>query len=152
MSRASMTISLVGECHCGQLRVALDITRPSSEISPRVCDCRFCRKHGAAWVSDPLGMLRINASEERDMLRYRQGSETADMLLCAHCGVLVAVVFEYEGTLFGAINAGCINDAAFAASASVSPQSLSQAEKIERWRAVWARAIIEFSHSRASTP
>jgi hypothetical protein len=103
-------------------------------------------------VSDPLGMLRIDAGDEQDLLRYRQGSETADMLLCARCGVLVAVVFEHDDSLFGAINAGCLDDVALAAPTAVSPQSLSPTEKIERWRAVWARANVAFRHDRASPP
>ncbi len=145
-----MTTTLTGSCHCGRVGAKLDITCAASECSPRACDCSFCRKHGAAWVSDPLGTLRVEARERDDLRTYRQGSDTADMLLCAQCGVLVAVVFAHRDGLFGAINAGCLDGVALGAAVVVSPQRLSAAEKIERWRTLWARADV--SQPRASQP
>jgi hypothetical protein len=138
----AMTTTLSGRCHCGRVHATLAITCAASDCSPRACDCSFCRKHGAAWVSDPKGALRVEARDASDLRRYRQGSDTADMLLCAHCGVLVSVVFAHRDGLFGAINAGCLDDAALGAAVVVSPQRLSAAEKIERWRMLWARAAV----------
>lgn len=131
----------------------LQTMRSADDCIPRACDCSFCRKHGASWVSDPEGSLRIEAHAADDLRRYRQGSETADMLFCAHCGVLMAVVFAHADGLFGALNAGCLDDAALAAPVVVSPQRLSAAEKSERWRRLWARAEISPTHSSsAATP
>jgi hypothetical protein len=141
-SDLAMTTTLSGSCHCGRVRVSLETTRAASDYSPRACDCSFCRKHGAAWLSDPQGALRVHAHDSGDLRIYRQGSDTADMLLCAHCGVLVAVVFVHSDGLFGAVNAGCLDDVALGASVVVSPQRLSAAEKIERWRMLWARAEV----------
>jgi hypothetical protein len=137
-----MTHALVGGCHCGRVRVALKTARTAEELVPRACDCSFCRKHGAAWLSDPFGTLKVDAQETRGFHMYRQGSETADMLMCVRCGVLVAVVFEHDDGVFGAINAACLEGIALPASVAVSPQRLSAAEKIERWRALWARASV----------
>lgn len=131
----------------------LHTLRSADDCIPRVCDCGFCRKHGAAWVSDPEGHLHIQAQNAEDLRRYRQGSETADMLFCAHCGVLMAVVFAHADGLFGAVNAGCLEDAALAPPVVVSPQRLSAVEKTERWRRLWARAEISPIHaSSAASP
>jgi hypothetical protein len=141
-----MTHALAGGCHCGRVRVTLETARTFEELVPRACDCAFCRKHGAAWLSDPLGQLHVETQEARGLRAYRQGSENADMLLCVRCGVLVAVVFEHDDGVFGAINAACLEGIALPASVVVSPQRLSAAEKIERWRALWARAWVSSPH------
>ena len=49
------------------------MTRPPEAYNPRACDCDFCSKHGAAYVSDPKGALRIRLKEEGQTSRYRQG-------------------------------------------------------------------------------
>ncbi len=147
MTALALTASLAGRCRCGRVQTTFTITCAASDCSPRACDCSFCQKHGAVWVSDPHGALRVDARDASDLRRYRQGSDTADMLLCVHCGVLVAVVFAHRDGQFGAINAGCLDDVALGAAIVVSPQRLSVAEKIERWRMLWARAEVSPPHS-----
>lgn len=131
------TSTLHGGCHCGGLSVRLSVTPALSEIHPRACDCSFCCKHGAAWVSDPAGQLRIEAQES--LLRsYRQGSESARFLVCGSCGVLVAVVLEHQATTYGAVNTRCLDGApAFGDAVSVSPRLLGPSDKVARWQQVW---------------
>jgi hypothetical protein len=132
-----------GGCHCGRLTVVFETGQAASTLQPRACDCGFCRKHGAAWVSDAVGRLRVDAARPIDMRNYRQGSQTARFLLCAHCGVLVAVVLETDGERFGAINVGCLDDAgAFPAAVVASLQRLTPADKVERWRTLWAHDVV----------
>ncbi len=142
MPDRAMTTALNGRCHCGRVHAALEIMREASEYSPRACDCDFCRKHGAAWVSDPQGTLRIEARTIGDIRTYRQGSETADMLLCAHCGVLVAVIFRHRDGTFGAVNRACLEQAELGEPSIVSPQRLSATEKMDRWRALWSPVVL----------
>lgn len=135
-----MSVLLRGGCHCGAVAVSFTSTLDPAATSPRACDCSFCRRHGAAWVSDPAGELAIAARDGR-LARYRQGSNTADFLLCARCGVLVAVVLEDGGVRFGAVNAGCL-DSQFAVARCASPQQLARDEKVERWRRLWAPRVV----------
>ncbi|MEO8779002.1 MAG: hypothetical protein ABI389_10080 [Rhodanobacter sp.] len=52
--------------------------------------------------------------------------------------MLVAVVFEHDGRVYGALNARCLDGSTvLAAAVSVSPQLLSSAEKVERWLRAW---------------
>ena len=131
---------LLGGCHCGDVTVSFASTLDPAATAPRACDCSFCRKHGAGWVSDPGGELAI-ATQDASLVRYRQVSNTADFLLCAHCGVLVAVVLEESGSRFGAVNAGCL-DSQFAVARCASPQQLARDEKVERWRRLWAPRVV----------
>lgn len=128
---------LQGSCHCGQLNIEFSTAVDTASLVPRACDCSFCRKHGAAYVSDPAGHLSIHARGGA-LRRYRQGSNHADFLLCGHCGVLVAVVFEHLSRRYGAVNVGCINCLMhFAEPVPSSPQALSAEERISRWIRLW---------------
>lgn len=131
------TSTLHGSCHCGGLNARLTVTLPLSEIQPRACDCSFCCKHGASWVTDPAGQLRIEAQEPQ-LRSYRQGSGSARFLVCGDCGVLVAVVLEHQTATYGAVNAGCLDGApALGVAVPVSPRLLGPSEKVERWQQVW---------------
>jgi hypothetical protein len=133
---------LRGGCHCGRLRIAFDTAQMPETLRPRVCDCGFCRKHGAAWLSDPAGRLRVDAEDIEALSVYRQGSETARFLLCARCGVLIATVLDANDERFAALNASCLDgEFELGASVPISPQRLSAAEKIERWRSLWTRDV-----------
>lgn len=115
------------------------MTRPSHEYSPRACDCDFCVKHGASYLSDPKGSLVIDVNDGRLLRRYRLGSGTAEMLLCGNCGVLVGGIYQAEEAgLFAAINSKIIDGGvAFAEARTVSPQTLSSGEKTARWQQLW---------------
>ena len=138
MRPAEQSILLHGGCHCGALRIEFRTRLRVADIAPRACDCTFCQKHGAAYVSDPAGQLRISVSEPDALLSCRQGSEAALFRLCSRCGVLVAVTFAHDNRLFAAVNARCLDEwASLAASVPVSPQSLSPEEKKNRWVQLW---------------
>jgi hypothetical protein len=126
-----------GGCHCGQLRIEFSTDLDPANFVPRACDCSFCRKHGAAYISDPDG--RLSVSFRQDALRkYRQGSNSAEFLICSQCGVLVAVTFEHDAHIYGAVNIGCLNGpTGLGSPVSASPQALSPDEKVARWLKLW---------------
>lgn len=144
---------LRGSCHCGQIRLEFSTHQTPANLVPRACDCTFCRKHGAAYISDPAGRLSIFASESPALARYRQGSNSAQFVLCNLCGVLVAVVYEHHGVLHGAVNAPCLDgDAGLGAPIPASPQELSPEARISRWLQLWipdVRLLIQSANSRA---
>ena len=133
---------LSGGCHCGAVRLQLMLPRAAGEYAPRACDCSFCHKNGAAFVSDPAGALRIEAGRAADLVHYRQGSGQAECLCCAHCGVFVAVVSRLDGRLYGTVNVRALDrDPGFAASVSVSPRLLDAEDKRARWQANWCGEV-----------
>ncbi|MBV8146951.1 MAG: aldehyde-activating protein [Gammaproteobacteria bacterium] len=128
---------LTGGCHCGNIAVTVLLTAAPEACRPRTCDCDFCRKHGAAWVSDPQGSLRIRIGVGTEVQGYRQGAAIAEMLLCRRCGVLVAALWQGQ-RLYGVVNATALaaNDR-FGATVPVSPKQLSAQEKTSRWQSLW---------------
>lgn len=134
--------TLRGGCHCGNITVAFETTIRVEDLSPRACDCSFCRKHGAAYVSDPGGGLAIRVADPAQLGDYRQGSQSARFLICRTCGVLVAVLFEAEDGLYGAVNATCLeNEVALATPHAVSPQKLGADDKTQRWKKIWTPRV-----------
>lgn len=89
-----MNYPLEGGCHCGNLRINAELSRAPAGINPRACDCGFCRKHGAAYISDARGKLAIHVLSSDHTLHYRQGSGTVDFLLCRRCGVLACTLWQ----------------------------------------------------------
>jgi hypothetical protein len=129
---------VTGECHCGNILVDIELAQAPSTYSPRVCDCDFCRKHGASYVSDARGSLLIRIKNKREIGRYRQGSGLAEFLYCKDCGVLVGVFYWSAGRLYGAINARIVDvRPTFGAEQSVSPRKLSDDAKVKRWQEIW---------------
>lgn len=138
MSPVSNAFTFQGGCHCGQLRMTFSTALDPASIIPRACDCSFCQKHGAAYVSDPAGQLSVIMQSADALRRYRQGSNTAEFLLCDRCGVLVAVVFEHDTRMYGAVNARALEEpTGFGTAIPASPQLLAPGEKIARWSQLW---------------
>ncbi|MFL6593165.1 MAG: GFA family protein [Luteimonas sp.] len=138
MSEPDVRSIHAGGCHCGSVRWEFVSTLGRASFVPRACDCDFCSRHRAGWISDPAGSLRIRAPGER-LQRYRQGSGQAEFLLCRECGVLVAVVATCTaGRLLGAVNRNAFDArGGFADETIVSPRLLAADAKLGRWTEVW---------------
>jgi hypothetical protein len=129
---------LHGGCHCGGLELGIELPRPAQTYAPRACDCDFCRKHAAAYVSDPYGSLLVRVRDTAAEGRYRQGSGSAEMLLCRNCGVLLGALYRHENALLGVANVRTLESRGeFAPEQTVSPRLLSAEQKVGRWREIW---------------
>jgi len=143
MPMAKEWVTLPGSCHCGRLHVEFSTGQAPVSLVPRACDCSFCQKHGAAYISDPAGRLSISETDAGALREYRQGSNAAQFLICGHCGVLVAVIFRQGSRIYGAANAGCLDgDVGIGAPVAASPQTLSPDEKISRWLQMWVPDVV----------
>lgn len=134
--------SASGGCHCGNILVNVELVNEPARYHPRACDCSFCLKHGAAYVSDPNGSLRIRIEDPNLTGRYRQGNALADMLLCTRCGVLVGAVYSSEGRTYATVNVRVLDAAGtFSSEKPVSPKQLSGDQKVSRWQELWFRNV-----------
>jgi len=139
--------TVLGGCDCGNLYLEMELSEPSDSYHPRACDCRFCSKHAAAYVSDPKGSLCIKVREPDRLGRYRQGSGTAECLLCTRCGVLIGVTYQEGELRYAAVNVRALGDAtSFGRPNVVSPKALTVDERVQRWKQLW------FSNVRLEIP
>jgi hypothetical protein len=129
---------LRASCHCQNLVLELELTRPPATYAPRACDCDFCTKHGATYLADPAGSLVIHVTDPRLLRRYEQGSGTARCLVCAGCGVLVGAAYETDEGTWAVVNSRAVDGGVgFADPVPVSPKTLGVEQKIARWRELW---------------
>ena len=135
-----------GGCHCGNISFEMEVTWEPSSFQPRACDCDFCTKHGAAYLSDNNVKVNLLVKNKSELAKYRQGSEIADFLICKICGVLVAVCFEKQNQIIAAVNYKAVcEDIGFDQDLVVSPKMLSKNEKTLRWQDIWFHDVkIEF--------
>lgn len=133
---------VTGSCHCGNVNVSIELPRDPLEYSPRACDCDFCRKHGASYFSDPNGILCLMVRNRKLLHGYRQGSGTAEMLVCTNCGVLIGGMFKTDIGEFTAINTKIVDGGiTFGETQTASPKLLGVEEKAQRWRRLWFRNV-----------
>jgi hypothetical protein len=93
-----------GSCHCGAVGFEYRTERPVGEWSVRACQCSFCRRHGAAYTSDPAGSLRFVHADPAALSRYRFGHGTADFVFCGRCGGYLGAVTEEGGMRLMVLN------------------------------------------------
>jgi hypothetical protein len=142
-------VELKGGCHCGNIILRIELMRAPDTYNPRACDCDFCRKHGASYVSDPHGSLLVQVADQREIVMYRQGSGIAECLVCRICGVLVGACYRSEGQIYGTVNAKAVDaGTAFGAEQSVSPKQLPVNEKEDRWKRLWFPAVTIVNSAR----
>lgn len=93
-----------GSCHCRAIGFRYTTSVDPHAWSIRACQCHFCRTHDALSTSDPAGNLLFTASDASLLQRYRFSLNTADFLLCRHCGVYIGAVIETPSGRFGIVN------------------------------------------------
>ena len=134
---------LRGSCHCGDITLQVSLPPGSQALVPRRCDCGFCSRHGAEWISAADGRLEIQFADGAAAGRYRQGSNQADLVFCRRCGALTHVCIEESGRMLAAANSRMFDQSRLLAAAEpVSPQRLDAAEKLQRWRRLWFARVV----------
>jgi len=134
---------LEGGCHCGNVGVRLFVTRPVGELAARECGCTFCRGRRARWTSDPEGRVEIEVASERDLSRYRFGTQTADFLICRQCGYVVAAVSR-EDPKRAVINIDVLERAAELPEATPTDfDAESSEQRLARRRKTWTPARVD---------
>jgi hypothetical protein len=97
-------MDIAGSCHCGNISFTLAWPGEAAEIPARSCGCTFCVKHGGVWTSNPAGSLHVRLSDAGSVARYTFGTETADFLVCARCGVAPLVTSRIDDQVSAVVN------------------------------------------------
>jgi hypothetical protein len=125
-----------GTCHCGAVHVAIELSRPASEVELRACQCSFCRRHGARTLTDEQGQALIAVRDPRVLSHYRFGLHTADYLICRTCGTYIAAVVDGRSAT---VNVGGLDLAAFRDrdATPVDYSAESAGDRLNRRRSRW---------------
>jgi hypothetical protein len=136
-----------GVCHCGAIRVKLELVKPAAETRVRACQCGFCRRHGTRTVADAEGLATIRIPSPTQLERYRFGHASADYLICRTCGVYVAAIQHEAGRLISVVNVAGLDVEAFRGSAGdpVTYEGETLADRRARRRAYWMPAVLDIA-------
>lgn len=134
----------VGGCHCGNIHVRLQLSRPPEDNPIRACGCMFCRAHNPRMISDPGGLFEVRADDWSLVERYRFGTRTCDFLICRRCGVFIAAVAEMAEGVRAVVNVNCLDDRArFTAAPAMHDFDDETVEsRLSRRAANWMPAVV----------
>ena len=143
-----------GRCHCGNLEVTFDTSRPAVEIPLRECACSFCRRHGSTAVTDPAGSLEVRARVAAEVSAYRFGLRTADFLVCRTCGVFVAALCDVDGATYATLNCNVLEarDQFTQPPARADYEGETAQERMARRRRLWTPAAVQGWRSPSRPP
>ncbi|CCN69383.1 hypothetical protein [Vibrio nigripulchritudo] len=138
-----------GSCECGSNRILATLPKPIESYEARACQCDFCVPRGAAYLSDPAGTLFISAS---NLKSQSQGAGLARFWVCQQCDSLVAVTYDFEGKIKGALSISALSSdlQTRIKVTHASPHLLSAEVKTQRWRSLWMDTIFELPDTQES--
>jgi hypothetical protein len=132
-----------GSCYCGNIKLELHSNKDESQLAPRTCSCPFCTRHGASYISDPEGQLRLKYDDPSIVSRFRFGHKTADFIICAKCGVLMTALSETEGSLRAVINVKPMLDHHFTAAPVITDfEGETVEERLARRARNWTGNVV----------
>ena len=137
-------MDIAGGCHCGNITFTLGWQGDAAEIPARRCGCTFCSKHGGVWTSQPGATLRVRMSDVGAVSRYAFGTETAEFIVCARCGVTPLVTSQIEGRTYAVVNVNTFENVERARLREV-PASFEGEEvgaRLERRRRNWIADVV----------
>jgi hypothetical protein len=134
-----------GKCHCGNIAFALTWEPDPLEIPARACTCSFCAKHGGVWTSHPGGALRVVVRDATLLSRYAFGTETAEFLVCARCGVVPLVTSRIDDNLYAVVSVNALEgvDRTLLRPVSSNVEGEERASRLARRKRNWI-ARVEF--------
>ena len=116
----------------------LETEQDPRDLPLRACDCSFCRRHGARTTSDPKGKARVGIRDRSLLSAYTFGLKTAEMIVCARCGMYCAGVLRDGDRAWAVLNANLFLHPAFDRPAqSVSYESETAEQRVARRKQMW---------------
>ena len=137
-----------GGCHCGNITVTFTTDKDPAEISPRACQCSFCRKHPTRALSDNAGHIALRVKDAGALGRYRFGLKVGDYVFCKNCAVYVSAYMEDGDTAWANVMANAMDDRnAWGPDQPIEYGGEDEAGKRERRRHSWTPASMTVENS-----
>tara|TARA_R100000988_G_scaffold87838_1_gene50853 strand:+ start:1038 stop:1370 length:333 start_codon:yes stop_codon:yes gene_type:complete len=86
--------------------VQIELHLPDGVVSPRRCDCSFCRRRGAIMGTTSLPAIRIVKGEDVLSL-YQFNTQVARHYFCSRCGIYTHHQRRSDPNEYG-FNVGCL--------------------------------------------
>ncbi len=113
----------------------MDFPGQLSELTPRICDCEYCKQYPSTVISHPRLRVKFKGG---DVEVRTNGARLANFNYCTKCKILLAVTSIIDAQVLGAVNSELFRDVSiFGAPKRIQPYLLSDEQKIERWGQLW---------------
>lgn len=136
---------LNGGCHCRNITVEFETDSAPADMTPRACQCSFCRQHQSRAVSDPSGRLRIHVADGRALSRYQFSLKTIEFLVCRTCGVYVGAIMPdpTDDKAIATLMISTLDDrAAFPPPVAKDYDDQDAAARADRRRELWTPTVL----------
>jgi hypothetical protein len=139
----SISMQIIGKCHCENIGYTLDWPGDGAEIPVRVCGCSFCVKHGGAWTSHRDAALNVKVGDASAVSKYRFGTGTAEFYVCARCGAVPLVTSTIDDHLYAVVNVNAFEnvDRGSLARAPADFDGEATGDRLERRKRNWIRNV-----------
>lgn len=124
-----------GSCTCNRWRIEVHLAYSLKQLTPRVCDCKYCQATPSKMISDPT-MSAVFFGNGLSITQH--GDRLANFYQCKSCTVLLAVGCKINHQLRGAVNSNLLQHAdQLGKSIQIQPKLLAADEKLKRWHKLW---------------
>lgn len=127
-----------GMCKCSKWSIQVSTDLTLSQLSPRVCDCKYCKSHPlSAVISEPDMLIKL-IGESSGLVLRKNGDQLANFYHCCKCEELLAVGCVINGQMRGAINSLLLDQKVFLGKTiKIQPRLLTGSQKMNRWDKLW---------------
>ncbi len=137
--------TLTGQCHCGNVVVALSLPAHTDHLSLYACRCSYCQLTAARWLGKPSTRLALGCEVTAEAGLYRMAHRELDYLVCRSCAIAVAgMVREPDGRYIAMVNARLLQMPAGIAQdeAVIDSPQMDEKQRAEARKKLWIDDVI----------
>ena len=129
--------SYEGGCSCKNIVISLFLDSELSQYTPRACQCSYCKKKNAAYISFPDWKLEVKIKNSVHINKFRFSTRTADFVSCKICDELIYVVSKIGNKNYSVVNITAFKNVQFPDPVKTDFDSELQSERIIRRKSNW---------------
>ncbi|MGL4312789.1 MAG: GFA family protein [Sphingomonas sp.] len=95
-----MSEALIGQCHCGAVRVTI----PAAPDYINDCNCSLCVKHGATWGYFARTAIEVSGGTISGYVHPRMSAPLVRLHFCGNCGCTTHCVAIDDATDWACVN------------------------------------------------
>ena len=129
--------SYKGGCSCKNIVISLFLDSELSQHIPRACQCSYCKKINAAYISFSNWKLEVRIKNSGHINKFRFSTRTADFVSCKICDELIYVVSKIGNKNYSVVNITAFKNIQFSDPIKTNFDSEVQSERMIRRKLNW---------------
>ena len=129
--------SYEGGCSCKNIVISLSLDSELSQHTPRACQCSYCKKKNAAYISFPDWKMEVRIKNSDQINKFRFSTRTADFVSCKICDELIYVVSKIGNKNYSVVNITAFKNIKFPDPDETDFDSEIQSERLIRRELNW---------------